>query len=348
MGFFFTKKMKKGLIILLFIFVSHGFDTQAKGNIGYVTELQYNFHGQINGVNQLIFKTQLSTDSFGLWKGGSLNIELLSVIRTAKERIGNDWQVFSNIDESNRPIGLFMLGYAQQIGSINIFAGVRNVNNDYFITPYTSLFTNSSCGIHPTLSANYTLSNYPYSAMCLHLSYAVNNNLLIKNSLYNGIAYEDFSNVFNFSPMHDGIFNISDITYTLPSKYAGVYNLGATILQGDYTIWANVEQSIYVCGEHKIGFLAEGSFSRLAGPCSLFYGMGFVFDGWTSRTHKDQLGVFVDRAKFNNAYETAIEITWVKEIIKNLTVQPAFHLIHTNGLVTTAALFRVSYGLNLF
>ena len=87
--------------------------------------------------------------------------------KTRPERIINDLQTFSNIEEDNLPCAIAVLGYTRLVGNVTLFAGIRNLNEDYFTTPCMSLFTNSSCGIFPTLSANYPIANYPLAALCL-------------------------------------------------------------------------------------------------------------------------------------------------------------------------------------
>ena len=77
----------------------------------------------------------------------------------------HDLQTFSNIEEENLPFALSMLGIGRETEKYSVFFGIRNVNEDYFTSPCTSLFTNSSCGIFPTLSAETPLANYPVASV---------------------------------------------------------------------------------------------------------------------------------------------------------------------------------------
>lgn len=367
--------MKKILILMLITLTGNRLYAQNKvvsGNITYTTEIQYNFKKKVNWVNLLALNGQFSTEAMGLWRGGFLDIEFISIYRTSNRRIADDWQVFSNIDEQNRPLGIFTLGYTQQFEKINLFFGIRNVNRDYFTTPYTSLFTNSSCGIYPTISANYPVANYPLSAMCLHGEYDINANWSVKSSLYNGTAYESLKKTFTINPKYDGIANMTQIGYTKTSKYYGTYNLGYFIHSGmpvcnengksqfngktvsqkktkvDYSLWANAEQCIYTRNEREIGVLAQLSFALPdKEKCSQYYGAGLLFNGWTTRSKKDQSGIFINRAKFGHNVEVALELTWKYQIINNLEIQPALHLIENNGNLMTAGLLRLLYTLNL-
>ena len=136
----------------------------------YTTEVQYNFKSSANWVNLLRFET-----SIDIGKSGRFNYASIHIFKTSAQPIASDWQTFSNIEEINMAYGLAILGYTQKIRDILLFTGIRNVNEDYFVSPCTALFTNSSCGIFPTISANYPLGNYPLSAMCIHLDYKINN-----------------------------------------------------------------------------------------------------------------------------------------------------------------------------
>lgn len=340
-------------------------------DIRYAAELQYDFKDNFNGVSLLALNSQLSAEAIGAWRNGFFDMELISIYRTSKERILNDWQIFSNIDEQSQLFRIFTLGYTHIIGKSNLFFGLRNVNRDYFTTPYTSLFTNSSCGIYPTISANYPLANYPLSAMCLHAEYEIDNNWFIKSSLYNGTAYESLKQTFTISPKRDGIFNITQISYTQNSKHDGIYSLGSAIHSRmpvcnensenqfkekkisqkeskiDYSFWANMEQCIYSDNGRKIGVLAQCSFAPSgANMCSQYYGVGLLLSGWTTNSERDQFGIFVNKSKFDNEKEISLELTWKYQITNNLETQPALHLIENRGNIMVAGLLRFSYVFN--
>ena len=74
----------------------------------------------------------------------------------------------------------------------SLFIGIRNVNEDYFTSPCTALFTNSSCGIFPTISANYPIANYPVASV--GIDYKLNlNKWFLETSIYNGTGYRNLS-----------------------------------------------------------------------------------------------------------------------------------------------------------
>lgn len=355
---------KAGLLALLtvgnlgFAFAQEHIQT----TIEYTTELEYNLKNKMNWVNLLSIETDIPTESLRLWKNGTFNIQFISIYKTSKTRIANDLQIFSNIEEDNQFFNPFILGYTQQIGSVALFAGLRNVNQDYFTNPYTRLFTNSSCGIYPTVSANYPLANYPRSAMCLHTQYSTTH-WMVKNSLYNGIAYQPYqrhTSVFSFRPAKDGVFTINEINYQTKTKNNGIYTLGSALripgnppaTQGtemsqtskkvNYSLWCAAEQAIYHKNGREIGLLLQASVAPLSeNSCTNYYGYGFIFQGFINRKRQDTFGVFTNRAQYTGGIERTAELTWSYPVTSYLDIQPTFHFIHTLKTNYCIGLFRV-------
>lgn len=127
----------------------------------------------------------------------------------------DDLQTFSNIEEDNLPLALAVCGANWQINDKHsLFFGIRNMNEDYFTSPVTSFFTNSSCGVYPTISANYDIANYPVASVGAHYRFESaigsnesNGSIVFQTSLYNGKGSYHFTsrdNVFRFYPK-DGI-----------------------------------------------------------------------------------------------------------------------------------------------
>lgn len=155
-----TRFMK---LFLSFAVVSCHYGLAQELQVSYTTELQSDFKQGNNWVNLLRLDF---THSLG--KHTTLQAATISTARTRPESLADDFQTFSNIEEENHPLALATLGVQQQFGHSSLFFGIRNLNEDYFTSPVTSLFTNSSCGIFPTLSADYQIANYPVASVGLH------------------------------------------------------------------------------------------------------------------------------------------------------------------------------------
>jgi len=332
-----------GCFVLLLI---NNSSAQEKPFIGFdfTTEAQSDFGGKYNWVNLLSLSAGLASEKINQqWTNGNFHIELISVFKTRKERIADDLMTFSNIEEDNLPINPFVFGYTHRWDKIELFGGVRNVNNDYFITPYTSLFTNSSAGIFPTLSLNYPLANYPLSAMCLHLEYMPTEKIHVKSSLYNGIAHDPRKNVFHsftVNPQDDGIFSISEFNYAQNKYGIGRYALGLTMRStGVYAAWTEIEQTLYRYEDKEIGCIFH---IGIASPqyCRYYYAIGGHFANLVA---KDRLGVYLNTTEVSGVKERTVEITWRFQIIDSIAIQPTYHYLLTGNKTTNIGLLRLLF-----
>lgn len=187
----------------------------------YTTEWQWDMNKNTNWVNllRLDLSVPLGSDR------NTIEAATLHLAKTGESVIG-DWQGFSNIDADNMLASIAVLGFMHQWNSGHLFIGVRNVNEDFFTSPITALFTNSSCGIFPTVAASYPIANYPFSGLTLYFD-ITKKGWTFRNSLYNGSGYNGWTahdNPFLIKPKTDGIFNMSQIEYTHRSGeyYAGI------------------------------------------------------------------------------------------------------------------------------
>lgn len=314
--------------------------------LSYTTELQTDFRRGTNWVNLLRTSCSLPLTSH-------LNLEAatLSVAKTSKERLVNDLQTYSNIEEDNLPLTLAVAGLSYHTGASTIFAGIRNLNEDYFTSPCTSLFTNSSCGIYPTISISLPIANYPLASACIDYKLALGH-WDIETSLYNGTGYKRFAghdNLFRVCPRSDGVLSISSLAYH--SGESGYYlgfalHHGYPLTSGDGTDetssiqrqtnalgWAYVEQKLCP-GLH---LLAQGSWKPTGSTgCRTYAGAGLVF-----HVKRTEGGLFTNYADCYDRHEWATELTWKCPVNDHLFVQPALHLIRTNGATHAVGLLRL-------
>ena len=99
-----------------------------------------------------------------------------------------------------------VLGYSHHWASARVFVGVRNVNEDFFTSPVTALFANSSCGIVPTIAASYPIANYPFSGLTFYFD-VTRGRFTFRNSLCNGVGRNGWrhdDNPFLLRPKDDG------------------------------------------------------------------------------------------------------------------------------------------------
>jgi len=84
----------------------------------YQTEVQYNFKDKFNWVNLWTLGTDVN-----IYKNGYLSIGTLSVYKTSDDRIADDLQTFSNIEEDNMPLSFYILGYTHKFRNAQLFFG---------------------------------------------------------------------------------------------------------------------------------------------------------------------------------------------------------------------------------
>lgn len=303
--------------------------------VNYTTEFLYGFD-----TDKANWANVLDVDfSRNLWRGGNIRLNLLSSdnLRDSrgKEPIAPDLEIFSAIEEESSPLTLFIFGISQKIGISDVFLGVRNVNEDYFDTPWNSLFTSPSNGLYPCISEGYPLADAPRSALCLHSEMRFSEHWLYKSSLYNGVATNDWLRVFNFRPRKQGLLAISELSYSgREGSYVGSYHLG-TVFGDCYdeergkkvkndSFWLLAEQPLYYSRSGQtLQLLLQGGYST-AGSCRGYFGIGTIWRGLFQKS--DYVGLLAQRSFHDEGDETDWELTYAMEW-GAATIQPALHLL---------------------
>ncbi|MCL2682034.1 MAG: carbohydrate porin [Bacteroidales bacterium] len=344
--------------------VSYITDTSVRPSFeaNYITEFQTNFntkHNKYNWVNLLSLSAELPTETiYNRWKNGSFQIELLSIYKLFQTPIVNDLMGYSSIEDENSPLIAFVLGYEHQWKKFSLFGGLRNLNRDYFSTPYESIFTNATAGMPPTLSTNFPIANFPISALGLHAEYQFTENWTFKSSLYNGVAYDpkktkdenyNFFRSFRANPSRDGIFSMSELSYWQHKYGLGFYALGMSLKtkgNSGTSFYAVIEQCVVKNEKTEIELLLYAGYSpqkkqRLPEfHCTTFFAVGGYFAGFLSKEKRDKFGIYLSQGEFTGITERALEITWQYQIVKQVAIQPAFHIIRTGNETKNVGLFR--------
>lgn len=315
------------------------------------SELQVTQEGESNFANVLRLKA-----SVPVCKSLSIDVSSLTTYMTSEMSIGNDLQVFSNLDAENIAFTLAVCGVDWKISDRHtLFMGIRNMNEDYFCSPVTSFFTNSSCGINPTVSWNFPIANYPVASVGAHYSYAhplpsadetSQDAIILQASLYNGIGYNRFTgreNMFRFCPKSDGLFGLAQVEY----RYRGsCYFLGASVRSTDEVgfpsgtaLWTYGEQRV----TDRLSLIADYSHSFASDSfCTDFVGIGGKYS-WNNC----ELGLFTDYAHFDGCEEFATELTCKLQLTPIISIQPTTHFIATSTPFTSGKEFTFAAALRL-
>lgn len=334
--------MKKWICMMIAVAAGNGLRLAAQPVFGieYTTEMQTDFRN-LNWVNLLRLNLSLS-----ICDRIRLDIGTISIAKTKPGRLIDDLQTFSNIEEDNLPLSFSVAGITFSRGCSQLFAGIRNMNEDYFISPVTSLFTNSSCGIFPTISTNYPVANYPLSSLGIHYAYE-KQPWKIRVSVYNGRGYNGFTTdnfLFRLRPASDGLFGITSLSY---QNNGNSYYLGGVLYNGSHlcegetekrslsgTLWGYVEQRLterlYLLAQYSAAFPRDVW-------CRMFGGVGLVL-----QFHLVEMGLFSDCAVFSEEKECASELTCRITFSEHVSLQPALHLIEGYGGFRTVSLVRLN------
>lgn len=324
----------------------------------YTTEFQYNLRNRTNWCNLLQLE---ATCPIGA--NGRAAITLNSMYKLHAQRIADDWQGFSNIEENNLPCEIALLGYTHQFHKSEVFVGIRNLGEDYFKSPNMTMFTNSSCGIFPTLSYNYPLASYPLSGLCVDYA-GTFGDWTVRGSVYNGKAYSGWrsdDNPFLVRFKQDGVFGLTETTYTTASgRYYGGFALHQRfgLLQENdgfnsssrtnVVWWGYVDQCLWKVPTQEVNLLVQYSQSAPKGnDCQLYAGMGATWSDFKEQKKRHEIGLFVLWADFKFGNEVAGELTYCYNFKYGLLVQPALHVIKNTDGVYTILMLRLSYALSL-
>lgn len=286
------------------------------------TELQTDFKGRSNCLNLL----RLSAD-YPLGEHFKLNAATISISKTRRESLLDDLQGFSNIEAHSTLLTLAVAGIGWELTDRHsLFCGVRNVNEDYFTSPVTSFFLNSSCGIFPTLACNMDIANYPLASIGLHYSYSAPS-FCLQASVYNGQAYDQWAgrdNLWRVAPHSDGLFLITQGDWL---RGRGHYFAGAALHTGAQgassarsTLWAYTEQAL----TDRLTLIADVSQALgHSSVCTAFAGIGAQY-AW----RKTALGLFADYVRFRQDSEWVSELTYRYELSSILAFCTSCQLIH--------------------
>ncbi len=324
------------------------FCQRVKWEISATTEGQWNISDGKTGWCNLL---EVSVETT-LWRDARLETAAVSTYSPGTP-VAEDLQAFSCIDAGpDKAFRLIEAGIRQDVGDkASVYAGLRNIDMDYFTTPFTALFTNSSHGCFPVLSANFPLATYPLAALCLHAEYSPLPGLTFRESLYNGVADDRVGRQFRFCPRSDGMFHIGGLSYHIGEEdlhhgyYAAGYALGSNPSETsaektfNYALWVLVEQPLLHVGESRLGTIWQGGASPASrSACRYYWGAGLVWCDIPPRM--TQVGLVVNRALYADGRETDVELTGSFPVCNHFTLQPAVHCINTNGNYTVAAQLR--------
>ena len=309
--------------------------------------------GQWNASNGKTGWMNVLSADFGVnfWKGGLFDVSALSTYGVGNP-VCEDRQGLSNLDADNRAFRLFHAGLTQTFfdDCLSVFMGLKAADEDYFNTDMVGLFTGSSYGGNPVCTEVHGIAVYPEAALALHVAYE-QGGWTLRESLYNGAPSDRLDEQFRFRPGRDGVFNIGSVMYCeeseeefLPSTYTLGYAFSSKEVGGkeQFGLWGGIEQPLCRFGEARLNLIAQGGMPIVNDAVCKGYWAGALLAENVTELGA-QVGLSVNRCHWVDGHETDVEFTFACPLGAGFSVQPAFHVIRTDGQTSCVGLLRLYY-----
>lgn len=300
-------------------------------------------HGYLGMAN---FFLDFDAEKAGLWEGGVFFINAVNTHgATPSADMLGDMQVVSNIEAGNHTY-IQELWFKQSIGKVDLTLGLQDMNVEFANSENGALYLNSSFGILPIISGNVSAPLFPLTSLGLTVNWNVSENTSWLNALYDGSPTD-----FDYNPHNlkwefasgDGILAISEIQQKVElQSLPGTYKLGVfthnhlleknfnrafpdSLNHSIFGIYAYADQKVWAIGERSLALFIHTGYSPSKTCANEFYlGAGMNFYGLLSKAKDDRLGLAFAHVSIMNSTcrETAIELTWQKQVHRNISIQP--------------------------
>ena len=329
--------------------------------ISYIGESVKNFSGGVRQgtVNLASGMLDVTVDSAGIgwWDNGTIFIESLVDQGNDPSAVNiGDFQTASNIADMNRT-RLQQVWIEQRFmdDRFAILLGTHDLNSEFDVSEYGALFTNSSFGIGPEISANMPTSLFPEAGLAARAAFQVDENISFRVAGYDGDpATRQLKGVEGYLYIAEGAWASGETAYkfglwrhTKAAVSGGKKGLngGYLVIDQPFTSWN---------GGALGGFLQYGvTQASKALEAKSYIGAGIHANGVFSGREDDEFGLAFARANFSKDYETrnpgfkksetAIEVTYKLQVTDWLSIQPSYqYIVNPSG---DPALSNASVGL---
>ncbi|MBF0384310.1 MAG: carbohydrate porin [Candidatus Omnitrophica bacterium] len=314
---------------------------------------------------------EIDTSKASLWEGGTFFINTIYTFGNGfpSADFTGDMQGLDNI-EAPRLFRLFEVWYEQRFINDKLSArgGLYDINSEFNVTDYGSLFINSSFGLNPAVSLNTTASTYPLAAPGLRLKLDPNEHLSLLSAILSGDPGDENNNPHGLNPVWNnerGTFAIYEIQIKgntpllygdLPGtiKIGGWYNSKNTDdltdtdgngdpikHNGNRGIYAIIDQMLFKENENEnegLGiFFQYGQSPEDRNTIDSYIGLGINYTGLFPNRNEDVFGLAFGRASSGNSYrltgdfdkeEDIIEATYLIHLHENISLQPDYQVIY--------------------
>ena len=156
----------------------------------YVGDLINNLSGGIKTGSSYLGMANLrlgfDTGKAGLWNGGQFYVNAANTHgATPSADMLGDMQVISNIEAGNHSY-LQELWYKQALNKVELTVGLQDLNVEFANSQYGSLFMNSSFGILPVISTNFSAPIFPLTTLGVTAKWSPSEKISILGAVYDG------------------------------------------------------------------------------------------------------------------------------------------------------------------
>lgn len=318
----------------------------------YVGDACYNAAGGIKTGSAYLgmgnIKVGFDTREARMWKGGSVFVNGAVIHgHSPSEELVGDMQVASNIDAGNH-VYMHELWYKQELGTVEITAGLQDLNVEFLVSEGGGNFINSSFGVPSVVSNNIPAPIFPLTSLGLTLKWNVNDRVAWQAAVYDGCATSFEHNVYNTSwhlKPEDGLLSISELHLShdllrKPGtlKLGGYYHSGlkeedgetgeeVEIFKNNKGLYALVDQELWHNHDSttKLSFFAQFAASPKLNEHNKYLGGGITLSGLLKKDGSDLLGVALARSMMKNPdkeAETTIELSYNVPLTRNFYIKP--------------------------
>jgi len=317
----------------------------------YTGEFAKNFQANpvtANGLKKTVYQSNtdltltVDTEKAGMWAGGTLFVYGLGNTGGNPTDYTGDLQGYTNIEAPDQWI-VHEAWYQQEFvdGMFSILAGLHDMNSEFYVTEFGSLFLNSSFGIGPELSGNVAASLFPKAALGVRLSVKPTENTYVQVAMYDGDATtRNFNSAEGKLWLAETGFSSDSGTYKVGYwQHTATKDFAGQTFSSDYGAYAVIDQELVQLDNHGVigGFLQYGYAPKSRNEIYTYIGAGLHMHGLVPSRAEDDLGLAVARADFHVAAnavkvsETAVELTYRLVATPWFAVQPSLQWIQNPG-----------------
>lgn len=285
-----------------------------------------------------------------LWKESSFLISLGNTHgnQPSIEMLG-DYQYASGIEAGNHTF-LYELWFRQGFGIGDVTIGLQEVNSEFAFTDYGTLFLNSSFGLPPSISCNFTAPTFPLTTPGITTRWFLSPKTTFKLAAFDGVPTDFRNNPHNLKweiSKKDGLFIFSEIQRTIQTGpltgtlKGGFYfhehfSFNDTITPDNHGFYVIADQEIWKneASRKNLGcFLQFGYCPEYLNDHSYYIGTGIHYAGAFKKNGSDIAGIGLAHALFNDAgHETALELSYLYPFCRYFFVQPDIqYIINPSG-----------------